>query len=68
MIFLEIFQLKILHISYTWLVRVVDKFSTMSVSIKSADEIEKANQEGMERLASVQNEIASNICNSRGLY
>ena len=32
------------------------------------DLIEKANQEGMERLASVQNEIASNICNSRGLY
>ena len=32
------------------------------------DVIEKANQESMERLASVQNEIASNICNSRGLY
>tara|TARA_Y100000589_G_scaffold247572_1_gene235543 strand:+ start:1339 stop:2079 length:741 start_codon:yes stop_codon:yes gene_type:complete len=40
----------------------------LAVQYEVLDEIEKANQEGMERLASVQNEIAANICNSRGLY
>ncbi len=40
----------------------------LEVHYKLIGELEKSNQEAMVKLATVQKEIASNICNSRGLY
>mgnify|MGYP004281168829 CR=1 FL=1 len=40
----------------------------LEVQYKLIGELEKSNQEAMVKLATVQKEIAMNICNSRGLY